>query len=753
MNKRNRKQGKSGRKRTRKHRDTSGVRLKDKRIDDPPLLFDTSIDPPVAIQKYYSQMVQHLIPNEKRNLIDHFTSLHKFLEALNKSEDVVRRINQFNTSSLQYDDEEDDDDDDDFSMLKRMRLDNDINLSNMKENASSNIEDVEDEEEEKDMLWFLKDRYQSNQIHEKGEDGEMNVEEREEEGEGEMNVEKTIKDGDRSSIELDYEFICTTTWGWFNIIKERKEALTSNFATAYFLSWGGFCRSYYLKMIMKEHEKMTSIMNNTALSYNFIKENEKSFNVVVSHKKIIHYSLNDIWKAGTLIVPALYKYPFSHSMRDYVYHLFLRYCNIISIEIIDQDELDEILDFKFFYRRQGLDDDEDDEEEEEDDGDDEDRNTYKRRLFIDMGRYIITSDFLFQGESLYFHQLMRLNHSTLLDSMWNKNPILFREYGSMREESILINICLDAWYKFLETISIDKQISTMIKQYFHEHVLHLFLYHGEKERFIRDFPESNHQPHDILGQTRADDFSELQHLRKLVIKKFSATYYNKFKEYLNEKVLSSGSSNKSDINNTNGTQQRSYLTLNNQLQQKTSSMFFNNNNTTSTHNKFYGNNMRHYGTHSNTDVNSLDKAANNKVHTIEIVLPYIEHEKECILATKACILCWFKQDASPGNVKSLEEYFIIEELCDTMAKIDAIFVKHARRNPKVIYPPYIAPLMRVSFIFDINYDEIRIYKTHTFQKALFIWLSLFVNYNLLSKKSLHETIANVITKIISVKLY
>jgi hypothetical protein len=681
----------------------SKIALKAPRSEDPPLIFDPREKD--AVIKYSKKMITYIVPFQVQNMLEHITLFNKFLSALYKDENVVHKIQSF-IRCLHY--ENNNENNGEFESVNKWFMN--IDISKNKPNFIVSDDDNDDEDKE-DIMY---------------------------EEEEEEIVMKPINT-------VNYQTVCDIGWKWYNHIKTTKEVFTSYFAQSYYLIWIAFCRTFFLNSIMNKKNDTNFLMS--AMDYKFIKEIHTNHFVVVCGKPIMKYSLNEIWLAITLIIPKLYKFTYTTHMRDYVYRLFLRYCHIVSIPCHSKDEeymlLDNVLFFHYndeeeaskkkinLFVNTGIKEDEEEEEDDDDDDGEDEFEAYKEKCHLRMNKiYSIRSDFGFEVELILYHQLRRLDLAYKLSMMAKDNPIPFKDYVSLGENVVLAKMCLSAWKEFLCIVSIDPQIRQMIKESFNNDVMHLFLYHGEKEKFIRNFPGSNHQPGDIIKQTRSHDFSKLQKLRKIVIKSISTQYYNTFIEYLN-KLLTK---DKEEFDNG--------FTTDNEKKYSPTTFIGSN-----IHDNVCHSNRIHNRSHIFTDDIRIKEEEEEKKNLL-LYIPDMENEKECIFATKVCIISWFR--FNPKHVKdveNIEKSFILEELCDSMDTIDTIFLKHYRRGNK-IEPPILVRLGRLTFIFDINHSKIQVYETGVFQKAYFIWISLLLKYRFIKQEAVHEKTVNIVKSIL-----
>jgi hypothetical protein len=554
-----------------------------------------------------------------------------------------------------------------------------------------------------DHLWFLK----------------LGMDLEEEEDEIVMEVE-------RNGGGAPYDDICNLSWEWHNNIKSRESPFTSLYAINYFLSWGSFCRVYYLNIMLIDTKGCSQeLLSRTASDYKFTEMVDETHYIIVHDQPIMQYSIQFIFHAIKVVLPVLYTYSYSTEMRDYIYHLFLRYCSIISVACEDEDEEDMILDHPSHYISHNTSTTTANNEEVEESGtsglmQDEDFNAFKKTCIPMNSRYSITSKYIYLGETLFYSQLARINLSLRLVNASQKSPIKFHEYGTLKESVLLIKLCLDAWHKFICKVAIHPEIRTTIKECFHTDSMHLFLYHGEKAHYKRECPESNHEPGDIISETRSDDFTALQSVRKIVIKDISTLFYKGYIQFLNEIVTTASNGDHDD--------------------DRDSIPSFNERNAYTPKTVSYPSNVHTSVGNDSGNHHHVDLRSNG----VSLNVPYLDHEKECVLATKVCTLNWFRYNRVE-SWKVINESFIIEELCDTMTPIDNIFIDHQRvRSYNIKHPAYLVRLMRIYYVIDINQKVMEIYQTDVFPKAYSLWLCLLLKYSYIKESILHPEIKDTV---------
>ena len=552
--------------------------------------------------------------------------------------------------------------------------------------------------EEEDYSWIF-----NNNNNEENEMREETILQQSEYEEEEINIKDNIKLNEIISI----------SWGYHNDIvnrqfrekKEDREKLTGHYAKCYFLSWGNFCRLFYL-FIYNNKEKYELYSNNKAIDYQYCKDVTKENDIIFTGKQLKDYSITDIWHSIILSRITLYQYNYTQSMKEYIHALFFRYCTLISIrfEKYDQNYIDKIFDNpKFITETLSLlqsseiviDSNKDNDDDEEEDIDiqinQELFDGYKSSLYIEINDlYCIKSNFIFEFELIFFPQLSRLTLSSLINNKINsylpnnnndddEYEITQRKSKDDEKEGILIenlpknflSNSINIWYKTISNLIDNNILNIMIKEEFKQTVSDIQLYHGEKIRFIREYPEASFQAVDILSTFRNNEYMNLQNLLKLNLIEIVKLFMEEEKKCINRKYL--------------------------------------------------------------------------------LPSPY---EKESILLTKISNIIWFDYN----RLKRLDDFkksFIIEEdlgsNCTSFSinkDIDLIFLLHKRTNfnnsKRKLHFCYLIRLIRIYYIIDINYIKPRIFKTNYFTEAYIIWISVNYKHKLIEENMMPDELKKII---------
>jgi hypothetical protein len=700
---------------------SSSITFKRPRSDDPFLVFDPSL--PNAVSNYYRDIRDFTIPHDHLNLLEHLKYFALFLNTVIAQNKFIKRL--MNEKEERWDIEIDY-----FQSIKERRDDN----------------EDEDDDEEGD----------------------------------EMNEECEL---------VDINVICSIAWEWHNNLRARKvTSFTSVYAIAYLMSWSGFCRMYYLKRLSSLSKEY---LDKTAMDFEFTRMVSQRKFIVASVEPIMRYSLRELWNAIRLAISSLYTHSFSNEMKDYIYQLFIRYCALMTVSCTSKEDEHEMLDDSSFFKYNDSDsddsgDDDDDDDDDNDEGDadeEEDFFHYKKKCIPVNSRYSMKSNYVYEGELIFYHQLSRLNLSTtihLLHENKEKNRITLHgiddddnDNGSDTQAKLrFVEKCLISWSSFVSEISQNPHVFPSTKEIFRGLIMNIYLYHGERERYVRNCAESNNEAGDILNEFRPDDFNELQSLRKLVIQKIMETHHESFLGYLNGillKTINQGSGNRNGDANIRINKQNGSLSSKVNTNGSNRSRLQMSNKTTS---GTFGVPFSIYDSDDNNgSVRDTDIRANNTWIEDDENVPCLTYEKECILATKVSITEWFRYNRVEC-AKEIGDTFIIEELQDSMESIDNIFAKHKMyvlnqqkngdhrggrkrkivkrigNNPNETHKkeiPYIVSLMRIYYVIDINdIENVKIYKTKLFPKAFLTWLTLLVRYGFVKRKALHPTFIDLV---------
>lgn len=300
------------------------------------------------------------------------------------------------------------------------------------------------------------------------------------------NEESRIGDVLRS---LSLGAINETVFQWHIDIMQRGEPMTGLYATCYFMSWSAFARTFHLTVYSNE-EKRYHYTSKSAPLDAFCSLVSKRENVIVTAKEIIKYSVTDLWDSARIILPSLYAYNFCRPMKDYIFALFFRYCDLLAIQQHrEEGEEDEIFDNPLFFN-------EGEGENEETEDIEEMYDAYKRIAIESGANYSIQTEFLFEGEVLFYYQLHRLHLSCRLQTLYERRAFI------VPRTIDLLQTALRTWYECMLALAKHEFLRTHVIEAFRRDIYEIQLYHGERECYRRKFPESMCEARDVLDDCR-----------------------------------------------------------------------------------------------------------------------------------------------------------------------------------------------------------------------------------------------------------
>jgi hypothetical protein len=315
-----------------------------------------------------------------------------------------------------------------------------------------------------------------------------------------------------------FAVVCRCIWGWHNDVKARTERMTSLYAIAYLLSWSGFARIFHLCVAVNE-EKLLSYTARPAREYAYASETNARKLTILSSERLGLYSITDLWNATRLIFPTLYTHTYSRAMKEYVHALFFRYCDLLSCE---QAQPEEIFDNPLFVEDGGAAVEAEAHLEEETE---ELFDAFKRVSISVNENYSINNSFLYDGEQLFYHQLYRMNLSTRLETLLSAGSNrLTLQYGQQSRVA-LVRRALLAWRQMVVGVAEDKQLSQYVINDFRTQLIDVHMYHGEKEHFKRCFPESACANRNVLMDSRPNEVAFTNLIQAMPIRAVIDTYY------------------------------------------------------------------------------------------------------------------------------------------------------------------------------------------------------------------------------------
>ncbi len=291
---------------------------------------------------------------------------------------------------------------------------------------------------------------------------------------------------------VSVEEMLGVAWRWHTDLVARALPLTGHYATAYFLSWTAFCQLFYMGSQASESRRH-QLKHWRAQDYDFYRRMAARHTIDITAMPLSLYSLNDLWCSVRLIVTCgFYSEPYAPGMKQYLYALFYRYCELISVELGD---ISLVLDNPLFIATGGG-------------ATFDDYNAYKSLAIPVNEQLSLSSEYVYEGQALFYGQLYRISLSDRLQSMWEDAPLVLETPLDRETETL----CQEAWLAMLSTVFQDKLLGQFIVTDFKCNLLRLHLYHGEQEQYKRRWPESNAEPGDVMLMLRPDD-----HVRAIAV--------------------------------------------------------------------------------------------------------------------------------------------------------------------------------------------------------------------------------------------
>jgi len=322
-----------------------------------------------------------------------------------------------------------------------------------------------------------------------------------------MDVEEEAQSADEHDA-VDTGQAQSFVWRWHSDLAARTCEMTGLFANAFLLSWSALCQLFYLAYY-ESPERYSRVRQWRAQDYPFYRRVAAKHNIEISGDPLSLYRVTDVWDSVRLIVTeALYTEPYDAEMKQYFYALFFRYCELMTVR---EPELEAMLDNPRFveFLDGGGDDDEAAataaaELEEDEEGDETAYDSYKRVKIPVSETCALRSDYFYEGEVLFYNQLYRLILSDRLLVQYETTPIVLVVAPTTETRQL----CQAAWLDLMSYVCQHKELGQFIVADFKAQMMQLYLFHGEVERFRRQWPESNSEPGDVLLMFRAADHME-----------------------------------------------------------------------------------------------------------------------------------------------------------------------------------------------------------------------------------------------------
>lgn len=311
--------------------------------------------------------------------------------------------------------------------------------------------------------------------------------------------EEELAEPDPQQISLNK--MLSVAWQWHMTINEMREDFTGLYARNVLLSWTAFCKLFFL-VRRCDDEVYGALRQFRAEDYPFCMMVSRDENVTISSRPILAYSVKEVRNSVRLIMASLYRYPYTTAMKNYFYALFYRYCDLFTLQ---QTDLKRVLDNPLYFSLIELD------EEQQHEEDDEDYDAYKRITVPLDAQYQLKSEYFYEGELLFARQLRRMMLSNQLIQQSEANPIILT--NPINDEKM--RQCGVAMMETFRQLTIHKELKKFINEDFKRDLLKLYMFHGETERFVRQWPSSASEPGDVLAITRPSDLLRANQVQKM----------------------------------------------------------------------------------------------------------------------------------------------------------------------------------------------------------------------------------------------
>jgi hypothetical protein len=352
---------------------------------------------------------------------------------------------------------------------------------------------------------------------------------------------------------IDLLHVLNVTWRWHVMLVSRKQPLTAHYAYAYIMSWSCFCQTFFLT-VFENPARSQDVRTLPAQKYAFHQALGRLYNVDISDESIAQYNITDLWDSMKyFLIFGAYTLPYSVDAKEYLHALLYRYASFLTVE---EPDLEAVMDNPLFIQEIN-----NNQERGKrygsavmgsttsaaaDDGD-EAYDAYKSRTIPIQKEQHLTSFFIYEGELLFYHQFYRITISDMLFSFYEENPFIIecmeeeQEKEEEQEEQeekknnkngmgkIIVEKTdyKSAWYEFVMAVCQHPRLEQTIVNDFKKDMMYLYLYHGEKERFVRTWPEANSDPNDILNQTRQSDQMEALRIQAMTPNSILTAYREK----------------------------------------------------------------------------------------------------------------------------------------------------------------------------------------------------------------------------------
>lgn len=340
----------------------------------------------------------------------------------------------------------------------------------------------------------------------------------------------------RDSIlnQLELSLIYNTVFRWHGDVMTRKgEPMTGAYAVAYFASWGACARTFHL-FICSSPDKIPFYAERTAKEHPYCQIASKRAHVIVSVAPLIEYSVDDLWNGVRIITSTLYQYNFSPSMRAYMYALFFRYADLLASEQPEDKVYAVFNNPLFVIHNEELPIMGEDEEEYNDAFD-----AFKKLSISANSSYSLHNDFMYEGEAIFYHQLYRIKLSDdLIRYHRAPNVAITIRYTQQIKRNDILKATVVQWHAMCSAVAKNTFLRQTLVEMYTNTRTDMHLYHGDKERYKREFPTSAADARDILQEARPLEMAAIVSTQSVVLgdllNAFKKEYMVSYAELFNE---------------------------------------------------------------------------------------------------------------------------------------------------------------------------------------------------------------------------
>lgn len=340
-----------------------------------------------------------------------------------------------------------------------------------------------------------------------------------------MEAERQQQHVGGASAVINLPAMLGVAWYWHKLVRQRKCEMTGLYAHALFLSWSSYCKLFHL-YVVSDRQRHEALQTATADQFVYCRFASEETNAVVSNAPVLQYTISEVWAAVRRIVPSLYQHAFHASMKIYVHALFFRYCDLFcSAPPSDPVALAHVLDHPLFCAPLSL-----QEEQEQARIDIERRrgagtatvhdphehyDSYRAVQVRLDAQHVLKSEYFYEGELLFFFQLVRLRLSEQLVEQHAAQPLVLEDGVPSSER---LDDTEAQMMAMLRELVVHPYIKKYIIEQFKRTVMSIYLYHGERERYQRRNPTAASEPNDVLTVCRPNDHMTAVAMQKATLR-------------------------------------------------------------------------------------------------------------------------------------------------------------------------------------------------------------------------------------------